>query len=303
MLEEVPSFATFWAGTHLSAFEASCLNSFVARGYETVIYSFDVIENVPAGVTLLDASEIVPLTALNRFLFDGKPNLSHFSDYFRYLLFVKTKHVWIDADMLMLRPIDFSVGRTLFACERHDSICGAILRLDSTKPELARLVSETEAVMDRNLSWGHTQRLLTKVFGRAEVFSKAYEPKLFFPIPHDDFWKVLLPEFRDECAVLCKGGFTVHLWNNIVDRLGIWKMLAPPSKSFLAERFEADDSLRFFRDAYPDKIMRQMVENWLLRKDGGDLGIFNLSRQLVPSVFRTARHYLGDVRIPFLGSH
>lgn len=300
MLEEAPSFATFWSGTQLSAFEASCLHSFAVRGYETIVYSFDLIENVPDGVTLVNASEIAPAAALTRFLYEGKPNLSHFSDYFRYLLFSKTKHVWIDADMLMMRPVRFPLGRTVLACERRNSICGAILRLDSDKPELARLIAETEAAMDRELIWGQTgPRLLTSVFGHAGVFRAAHEPKLFFPVPHDDFWKVFLPGFRDECAALCESGITVHLWNNIVDRLGVWKMLAPPAGSFLAEQFEADGSMRFFRDAYPAKVMQQMVENWLLRKNGGDLGIRNLSRQLVPSVFRTARHYWGDIRVPF----
>ena len=303
MPEATPSFATFWAGKHLSAFEAACLSSFATRGYQTIVYSYDVIENIPARVTLLDASEIAPMTALDRFLCDGQPNLSHFSDYFRYLLFMKTEHTWIDADMLMLRAIDRPLGRTVLARERADSICGAILRLDNTDTRLSRLISETEAVMDRNLLWGETgPRLLTKVFGRDAVFRNAYAPELFFPISHDDFWKVFLPEYSDECDVLCKNAFTVHLWNNIVDRLGVWKALAPPSGSFLARHFEADGSLCFFRDAYPEKVMSQMVENWRLRKNGADLGIANLSRQLVPSVFRTARHYLGDARLPSLGS-
>lgn len=295
------TFATFWAGERLSAFEASCLRSFAVRGYSVNVYSFDAIENVPEGVVLLDARAIASPESLYRFMYGGRPNLTHFSDYFRYCMFQKTEHIWIDADMLLLRPIDVPMGKTILGRERADSINGAIMRLDNTKPHLDRLVAETEALMGRDLKWGETgPGLITRIFDHAELFRDVFEPGAFYPITHDDFWKVFLPEYRAECQTLCEGAFGVHLWNNIVDRMGVWKMLAPPPGSFLADRFEQDGSLRFFRDTYPEKVMRAMVENWRLRQDGSALGIGNLSRQLVPSIVRTVRHHFGVSALRFL---
>jgi hypothetical protein len=295
-----PSFASFWAGKRLSAFEVSCLRSFVTRGYAVHLYSFDVIENVPEGVLLLDAAEIDPAESVKRFVYKGEATLSHYSDYFRYLLFQKTRHIWIDADMLLVRPIEVELGATVLAHERADTICGAVMRLDNANPALKDLIVRTEAVMDRDLHWGETgPRLLTKVFDDRDTLKGAFAPERFFPITHDDFWKVFLPEHREECETLCGRAWGVHLWNNIVDRLGIWKMLAPPRGSYLWQRFEQDDSLQYFTATYPEKVMRQMVENWVLRKNGQDLGIVNLSRQLVPSALRTTRHYLGDRALRF----
>ena len=43
-------FGTFWAGPRLSAFEAACLQSFAVRGHPVTLFSFESVENVPAGV-------------------------------------------------------------------------------------------------------------------------------------------------------------------------------------------------------------------------------------------------------------
>jgi hypothetical protein len=289
---ERPSFATFWAGGPLSPFETACIRSFTLRGYEVALFSYEQASNVPEGVTARDAREIAPREDLELFLIDGKPNLSHFSDYFRYLLFQNTRYIWIDSDILLLRKFDVSFGDALFAKESQNSICGAIMCIDSSNPSLARLIESTKAVMKKNLVWGETgPKLLTKIFEKSEVFDRAYEPACFFPIGYEDFWKAFLPEFREECEEASKDAYTVHLWNNIVTRLGFWKNIAPPLGSFLATRFSLDETINHFEGVYPANVMRQMVENWRLRKSGGDIGIRQLLYQIAPSIVRTAKHY------------
>ncbi len=297
-----PTFASFWAGKRITGYEAACLNSFVTRGHSITLYSFDNIDNVPDGVVLEDAAGIVSSDGLDNFFYRGKPNVAHFSDYFRYVMFRKTAHIWIDTDMLLFRPIDLPFGRTVVARERANSINNAIMRLDSDRPELDKMITATEALMGHDIGWGDTgPRLMTRIFGQ-EQLGDVLATNLFFPIPHDDFWKPLLPEYREECEALCADSYTLHLWNNLLDGLALWKDLAPPAGSFLAECFARDGSLRFFADSYPEKVMKQMVENWRMRKDGADLGIAGLSRQLVPSILRTARHHAGHPYLRFFSS-
>ncbi len=306
MNEQALSFATFWAGNALPTYEAACLRSFAARGYKIALYSFDKLAGVPEEVELLDASAIAPPESLRRFLYNGKPNLSHFSDYFRYRMFRETDFIWTDTDMLLLAPITVPLGRVILAQERADSINNGFMRLDSAGPELGRVILEAEALMDKDMPWGATgPRLLSRFFRDSPAMRDVFAPQFFFPITHDDFWKPFLPEFRAECEAMCANAFTVHLWNNIVDRMGVWKSMAPPVGSFLYKQFEQDGSLSLFRDVYPEGVMRQMVENWRMRKDGGDLGIAKLSRQIVPSILRTARHYAGDSKVRTLlgGKH
>ncbi len=288
------SFATFWAGNRLSAFESACLRSFTVRGYPMTLYTFDRIENAPEGVALLDAAAIADPNTLHRFRYEGKANYAHFADYFRYLLFRETGHIWIDSDVLLMRPIDTVLQPRVLALETSNSINPGVMRLEPG-PKLDRVIEDTAACMDRELQWGETgPRLVSKAYGHASLLKEAFAPKYFFPVTHDEFWKVFLPEHREECERICSDAFAIHLWNNIVDRLGVWKMLAPPEGSFLYHRFEQDGSLHLFRDIYPEKVMRSMIANWRYRKDPGDLGIAGLSRQVIPSVFRTVRHYTGS---------
>lgn len=287
-----PSFGTFWAGADLSPLEAACLHSFAVRGYEVTLYSYTPVPGVPEGVRLESAAEILDPRYMDSFMFGGQPNLSHFSDLFRVRMFQKTPHTWIDADMLMVRPIDRPVPRSLFAREHQGSICGAIMRIDPDDPLLDGLCSATLSLMGKDLRWGETgPLLLTRLLRRQGRYGEAFDPDCFYPLAHGEFWKALLPEYAEECERRCAAAYTVHLWNNIVGRLGIWKVFAPPDGSFLHRRLAEDGALPHFSGVYPVAVMRQMVENWRLRKNGGDLGIRGVSRQIIPSLLRTARHH------------
>ncbi len=293
MSETRPSFATFWAGERVSAFEAACATSFLARGYAYTVFSYDKISNLPDGVTLRDAGEITDEANAGRFLIKGRPNLSHFSDLFRYELFKRTDHIWIDMDMLLLRPFDLPSYDELLAKEDPSTLCGAIMRLDGSQPELATLIARTEALRDQELVWGATgPRLLTAVFDRQTIMQKAYDPGLFFPVHYDQSWKMFLPAFYEECAALCRPAYTVHLWNDRVMKIGVWKRFCPPVGSFLERQFRADGSRRLFDDVYPEGVMQNMVENWRFRCEGGDIGLGQWLRQALPSARLTFRRRL-----------
>jgi hypothetical protein len=289
-VQTVPSFATFWAGRLVSPFEAACMASFVRQNYAYTVYSYDKIENLPPGVRLEDAALITEADNVRRYLIRGLPNLSHFTDLFRYKLFNRTPHIWVDTDMLLLRPLALGSYDALLAREDERSICGAIMRLDSSNPHLAELIQRTEALRDKELVWGETgPRLLTATFRQGDVLAGSHGPAMFFPIHYNDFWKAFLPEFRDECEALCGEAATLHLWNDRVVKLGVWKRFAPPTGSFLESQFATNGSLSLFDDVYPADIMRNMVENWRYRCEGGDIGLGQWLRRAVPSLQLTLR--------------
>jgi hypothetical protein len=288
-----PSFATFWAGRRVSPFEAACMAAFVRHGYAYTVYSYEEVENLPPGVASGNAAEITDEANVRRFLIRGEPNLSHFSDLFRYELFSRTPHIWVDTDMLMLQPMPPGDYEQLLAREDARSICGAIMRLDSNDPQLPKLIQRTEALRDRDLAWGATgPRLLTATFNRRNILAASHDPERFFPIHYNDFWKVFLPEYRVECEALCAGAATLHLWNDRVGMLGIWKRFGPPAGSFLESRFSADGSTALFEDLYPAPVLRHMVQNWRFRCEGGDIGLGQWSRRAVPSMKLTLRRRL-----------
>jgi hypothetical protein len=291
-----PSFATFWAGEGFPAYEAACLSSFVRHGYEMAVYSFDEISNLPPGVELRPAGEIVEERFVHAFLIKGKPSLSHFSDLFRYRLFQKTQATWVDSDMYLLRPFDIELPTTLLAREDAQALCGAIMRLDQANPALGQLVDKTEAVAGRNLVWGQTgPRLLTSVFG-ADVMARSYGPEQFFPIHYDEFWKVFLPEYQAECAALCEKAYTLHLWNNIVTKVGVWKDVLPPKGSYLERLFVEDGMEHLFQGTFPASAMHHVIDNYRMRLSGNFNDVTKLAQLALPGIKRRTVRQIERVR-------
>ena len=288
-----PAFASFWRGA-LMPFEQACLRSIVMRGYPVMLYAFEPLAGVPDGVETADARNIVPEESASRFIYGGRPDLSHFSDYFRYNLSLKSDRVWIDTDMLLVAALPETLPETLVVREGPNRICPAILRLPRTDPRLPELVAATEGKMDRELVWAETgPGLMTKVFGGDVIMRDALPPATFYAISHLDFWRAFLPEERDWCERITAGAVGVHLWNNIVTSLGYWKTMAPPEGSFLHARFAADGSLPLFADCYPAAVMARMVQNYRHSLNGAALGIGSIIRQAVPSIRRSWRYRFG----------
>ena len=286
MSTQKPTFATFWASGRLSAYEAACLASYTRHGYDITLYSYGDVTNLPPLVTLRSASEIVDEEFTKGFRIKGVPSLSHFSDLFRYALFQKTSQIWVDSDMYLLRPFDITLPQTFLAREDKRTLCGAIMRLDRENGALATLVARAEAAALRDLVWGETgPGLLTTIFG-ADIVATAYGPELFFPVHYDDFWKVFLPEYYEECDALCRGGYTLHLWNNIVTKVGIWKDVLPPTGSYLERRFVEDGMASLFQGVFPTAAMRHVIDNYRMRMSGSLHDVKRLMQLTLPGIKR-----------------
>jgi len=153
-------FGTFWMGGRLSAFEQACLNSFVANGKSLTLFSFEPIQNLPENVQAVDAREIVPIDEIDSFLYDGKPHLGHFSDYFRYAMFAKAGIIWVDADILLLKSEnDIWMRENIFSHEIGGGFNGAILHF-TDRDMVATLQREIDHLKHKELRWGETGPLL-----------------------------------------------------------------------------------------------------------------------------------------------
>jgi hypothetical protein len=273
-------FASFWHGPELSPYEIACLNSFTMFGSEVALYSYEPIANLPPHVIAKDARAILPRDSLNDFPINGVPSMAHFTDYFRFVMFTKTDEIWVDTDMLLLRDFDLNAKGDLIGKETPSSICTALLRLDPDQPQLAELIQRVEAMKGTPIKWGATgPRLLTAVYG-----VKAGLPEtLFYPVHFDDYYKPFLPRYFDECESLCSDAFTLHLWNNRIVKMGLFKRVGPPVGSFLHHLFEQTGANRLFREYYPVNVMQTMIDN-AVEKVGGDEGVRKLLRVGVPMV-------------------
>ncbi len=95
-------------GGLLSNMERLCIHSFCANGHDFRLWVYNEIANVPkpingGKVELCDANEILPASKI----FKRYNSLSCFADYFRWKLLAERGGMWVDMDMVCLRPFDF----------------------------------------------------------------------------------------------------------------------------------------------------------------------------------------------------
>ena len=278
--------STFWHGGPLPALDLACLRSFVAAGHDVRIYSFHVINDVPDGIGVADAREIVDERLLHAFIVDGKPSISHFSDLFRYRLFLTTGSVWIDTDLVCLPGKQLPTRAFLFGQQAPYSLNGAVMRIPPDDPRLPLLVDRAEKLAGRSMPWGATgPDLVTAVFGR-EIVTTAPPPSTYYPVHWDEWFMPFLPSRRAECERLCGDAITLHLWNNIVERAGYWKELSPPEGSFLHAKFAELGLLGGFRDIYPERVVNQLYENWRHGVTGDRFRPVEVARIVASRLFR-----------------
>src|SRR5664279_2234716 len=133
-----PDVVTFWHGP-LDALRRTCLRSQVAAGHKVTVYSFDPIPGLPDGVGNAEAEAILP-HAFSEKLRPPQPDGSwrdwtilQFSDFFRMRLMAESAGLWLDADVLLLKPVEIDLAKPYFAWERPRRLGGGSRRLSDIR--------------------------------------------------------------------------------------------------------------------------------------------------------------------------
>lgn len=139
MTRMLPDVVTFWHGP-MDALRLTCLRSQVAAGHKVTVYSFDAIPGLPDGVDNAEAETILPHIFSEK-LRPAEPDGSwrdwtmlQFSDFFRMRLMSKGAGLWLDADVLLLKPIEIDRAKPYFAWERRRQIGNSVLYLPPQHP-------------------------------------------------------------------------------------------------------------------------------------------------------------------------
>ena len=134
-----PEIVTFWHGP-LDALRRLCLRSQVAAGHKVTVYSFEPIAQLPDGVGNAEAEAILP-HAFSEKLRPPQPDggwrdwtTLQFSDFFRMRLMAQRAGLWLDADVLLLKPVEIDPSKPYFAWERPRQLGNSVLYLSATDP-------------------------------------------------------------------------------------------------------------------------------------------------------------------------
>lgn len=156
MTPDLAPIATFWDGS-LDRLRRLCLASQVAAGHRVVVYSFDPIATLPAGVENADAATILPRAFAEK-IRPSQPDGQwawftriQFSDFFRMRLLAENKGIWVDADVLLLKSILFDPSKPYFGWENRTQLGNSVLYLPPNDPIVAafeKTISQDELIPD-----------------------------------------------------------------------------------------------------------------------------------------------------------
>lgn len=249
--------ASFWAGGDFTELECMCALSFLKQGHSLTVYTFGDIGNIPEGVQIRDSREVFSSDKIIRYKKSKSPSLH--SNIFRYALLAQTDNLWVDLDVLALRPFDMT-SEYIFAFEDSKTVNTAVLRLPKKSAALTELlrydqntVSYPPAISRKrrfeyqvkslwkgipieNWPWGSIgPRGLTHYLRQSGEISNALPMNSFYPVPPS---KVNL--FADPSALsrseIPRDCYGVHLWGKYLRRyVDHTHGGAFPEKSFIGQ--------------------------------------------------------------------
>jgi hypothetical protein len=120
-------FQSLWigppSGEPIGTMERLCMSSFMKNGHEFHLYVYGPLENVPSGVVIQDANEIVPEEFSKQFRYPAQA-----SNYFFHMLLLK-KGGWVtDMDNICLRTFDMAEDYVFYKAAGTSVITTAIAK-------------------------------------------------------------------------------------------------------------------------------------------------------------------------------
>ena len=197
-----------WIGQELSVMEQLSIASFLRNGHEFHLYSYNQLLNVPAGTVIKDGNEVLPASAV--FQYKGRPSYAGFANFFRYKLLLERGGLWVDMDVVCLRPFDFP-EEYIFSSEMNDGSetinCG-VIKAPKGSEVMAYAWRICQAKKPDQLVWGETGPGLMSEAVRKYRLDKYQKPYYTF-CPISDWHKFLEPYV----AAIHPQAYAVHLWN------------------------------------------------------------------------------------------
>ncbi|NND55254.1 MAG: hypothetical protein HKN56_09840 [Gammaproteobacteria bacterium] len=230
---------TLWVGDSLSTIERLALASFVYHQHDVELYTYNEVKGVPDGVTVRDANRILDGSLI--FTYKSRPSYAAFANWFRYRLLHEHGGIWIDTDVVCLKPFEFS-GPLIAGREEYGRVNCAVLGGEPGHPLFAALAQQCENPNDflpydtpkqkrrkvfrrylqgnqrGNLKWGETgPGGLTSAMQHTGLFDIALPVTAFYPV-HSRCWDTIFDLTYPDPAKFFPESYAIHLWNEMIRR-------------------------------------------------------------------------------------
>ncbi|HVU25340.1 MAG TPA: hypothetical protein VHE13_14530, partial [Opitutus sp.] len=215
------------------------------------LYTYAAPPDLPAGVRVLDAADIVPAdrAPLRNDGTFAAGSMGSFSDHFRYHLLLARGGWWVDMDVVCLRPWRFSQPALTASTDELQGgriANGFVLRFPPGHPVMAACAAATDRLQLHAVGIDQTgplllNRTLTEL-GQRELM---LPPSVFSPVPWNASHRLVQPPWRRFTLTELKhhlrrphlrNHFTrdtagLHLWNETWRHAGRDKNARYPHRS------------------------------------------------------------------------
>ncbi len=192
--------------------EQLTIRSFLDNGHPFHLYTYQKIDNIPAGAVVRTAEEILPAGEVFCYQHGfGKGSVSAFTNVFRYELLLKRGGWWTDMDVVCVRPLDFADDHVLGRERSPDGrqqINGALMKAPIGSPLMEYCLQRSREVDRSRVVWGQIgPRLVTRAVEEVAAPARILDPAAFYPIDYWQVWQLIRHrEMPRDCHA-------IHLWN------------------------------------------------------------------------------------------
>lgn len=258
MSSALDKIQTLWVRGDLTRMERLSLRSFLAQGHPVVLYTYDAPANVPSGVEVRDAREIVEekFAPSSRGELFGRGTYAVFSDFFRYCLLHAKGGWWSDLDVVAIRPwggLPPVVVASTYEKSHGQVANNFVMRFPPGHEVASKCKEAIEPTRISELQSSDTgPLLLNRVLGQKGIVAYAQPPQVFSPVPWNASWQLLrtlrqrftLAELKQRIRRphfsmhFTSRTVAVHLWNDMW-RDGKFDKSAVHHPSCLYEKLQA----------------------------------------------------------------
>lgn len=233
----LPAVSMFWHGPALSRLERLCMRSFVANGHTVRLHAYQELAGVPEGVTMVDATTVLPRAALDSHA-RSRP-LALFADRFRYQLLQGHGGLWVDTDVVCLKPFAYT-HQEIFGWQDERAINNAVLGLPAGHPLaewMLRICEQPHRLHPYDNFKTRRRKLMARWLGMSskeqwgatgpQGFTQAAQhlghahkalPFWHFYAVHYLNWRAVFDSTLAENPALLSASYGLHLWNEMARR-------------------------------------------------------------------------------------
>ena len=226
---------TLWIGNTLSTLQILCINSWLKNGFGFNLFVYEEVDNIPKGVNVLDANSILTKSKIFEYgstgvIVNDRPfgegSVAGFSDWFRVTLLYERGGIWIDMDVICLKP--FETNEDYFFVEQDHpsktlSIATCFMYVKEKHSKIFKeWLDRIEKMESENtltdIAWGEIgPDMLSDIIIENSLYYYVENKNTFCPIDYTDYHRIFTENFD------LNDSFGIHLWNSMWNQYDIDK--------------------------------------------------------------------------------